>query len=83
MPVADPNIDGRINDVLFTPQNTQRLYLPSGTDLGAALGLNIASPLDQGDKRACKAALVLLRHSPDPIVREYYEARILGSEEFR
>jgi hypothetical protein len=47
------------------------------------MGLNIASPLDQGDKEACKAALALLRHSPGPIVREYYEARILGSKEFR
>jgi hypothetical protein len=65
------------------PQDTQRLYLRSETDLGLALGLNIASPLDQGDKEACKAALTLLRHSPDPIVREYYEARILGSKEFR
>jgi hypothetical protein len=47
------------------------------------MGLIIASPLDQSDKEACKAALALLRHSPDPIVREYYESRILGSKEFR
>jgi hypothetical protein len=65
------------------PKDTILLYLSSGTVLGSARGLNIASPLDQGDKEACKAALALLRHSPDPIVREYYEARILGSKEFR
>lgn len=65
------------------PPDTLRLYLPSETNPAPALGLNIASPLDQGDKEACKAALALLRHSPDPIVREYYEARILGSTEFR
>jgi hypothetical protein len=65
------------------PLDTLRLSLPSETNPAPALGLNIASPLDQGDKEACKAALALLRHSPDPIVREYYEARNMGSKKLR
>lgn len=65
------------------PQDTQRLYLLSETDLGPALGLNIASPLDQGDKEACKAALAL---QGTRLTQKYVNTMkrgSLGSKEFR
>jgi hypothetical protein len=65
------------------PHDTLRLYLPVEEDLGPTTGLNVASPLDQGNKKKCIAALALLRNSADPVVREYYQARILDSKEFR
>ena len=65
------------------PHDTLRLYLLVEEDLGPTTGLNVASPLDQGIKEECIAALALLRNSADLVVRECYPARILGSKEFQ
>lgn len=55
------------------PHDTLRLYLLVEEDLGPTTGLNVASPLDQGNKEERIAALALLRNSADPVVREYYQ----------
>src|SRR5436190_15051310 len=65
------------------PSTTLTKYLPPSEESGQGLGLNVASPLAQGDKDACRLALKDLRNSTDPIIANYYQTHEIGSEKFR
>ena len=65
------------------PSTTLTKYLPPSEESGQGLGLNVASPLAQGDKDACRLALKDLKNSTDPIIANYYQTHEIGSEKSR